>query len=222
MVTSRSSRDGLSKRRPLPSSWRRPPVVGLGGVRFQHADATAYHRWAWRDVVRAPSATTASTWWPGTANRLVGVLPLVEFGSPLFGTFAVSLPFVNYGGVVADDEPAAARAGAHAAVRWRVRAAGARRAPASGTTVSGMAGQAPQGRDVAAACRTAPTRCGRPSIARCATRSARPRRAAARLRTDTRHCSPTSTACSPTTCATWARRCTARHFFARGLASLPR
>ena len=35
---------------------------------------------------------------------IVGALPLVEFRSRLFGTFAVSLPFVNYGGIVADDD----------------------------------------------------------------------------------------------------------------------
>jgi len=34
---------------------------------------------------------------------IVGVLPLVVFRSRLFGAFAVSLPFVNYGGVCARD-----------------------------------------------------------------------------------------------------------------------
>jgi FemAB-related protein (PEP-CTERM system-associated) len=36
-------------------------------------------------------------------GRIVGVLPLVVLNSPLFGRFAVSLPFVNYGGVCAPD-----------------------------------------------------------------------------------------------------------------------
>ncbi len=38
---------------------------------------------------------------------IVGVLPLVSFRSLLFGKFLVSLPFVNYGGVLADDDRAA-------------------------------------------------------------------------------------------------------------------
>src|SRR5450756_699177 len=38
---------------------------------------------------------------------VVGVLPLVSFKSLLFGKFLVSLPFVNYGGVLADDDEAA-------------------------------------------------------------------------------------------------------------------
>jgi FemAB-related protein (PEP-CTERM system-associated) len=35
-------------------------------------------------------------------DRVVGVLPLVFFSHPIFGTFAVSMPFLNYGGVVAN------------------------------------------------------------------------------------------------------------------------
>jgi FemAB-related protein (PEP-CTERM system-associated) len=40
-------------------------------------------------------------------GRIVGVLPLVEFRSWLFGRFMVSLPFVNYGGILAADDEAA-------------------------------------------------------------------------------------------------------------------
>jgi FemAB-related protein (PEP-CTERM system-associated) len=39
-------------------------------------------------------------------RRIVGVLPLVFFRSRLFGTFTVSMPFVNYGGVLADSQEA--------------------------------------------------------------------------------------------------------------------
>jgi FemAB-related protein (PEP-CTERM system-associated) len=38
-----------------------------------------------------------------------GLLPLADVRSTLFGRFLVSLPFVNYGGVEADDEPSARR-----------------------------------------------------------------------------------------------------------------
>ncbi len=40
-------------------------------------------------------------------GRACGVLPLVSMRTLLFGRLIVSLPFVNYGGVVADDEEAA-------------------------------------------------------------------------------------------------------------------
>ena len=40
-------------------------------------------------------------------DAVVGVLPTVVFRSWLFGRFMVSLPFVNYGGVLASDAEAA-------------------------------------------------------------------------------------------------------------------
>ena len=45
---------------------------------------------------------------PASRNGSIeGVLPLVLFRSALFGRFAVSLPFVNYGGVCAEDDEVA-------------------------------------------------------------------------------------------------------------------
>jgi len=42
-------------------------------------------------------------------NQTRGILPLAHVRSLLFGRFLVSLPYLNYGGVVADDGSAAAR-----------------------------------------------------------------------------------------------------------------
>jgi FemAB-related protein (PEP-CTERM system-associated) len=42
-------------------------------------------------------------------ERTLGWLPLAHVRSLLFGRFLVSLPYLNYGGVVADDEPTARR-----------------------------------------------------------------------------------------------------------------
>jgi FemAB-related protein (PEP-CTERM system-associated) len=67
-----------------------------------HPDAAAYHQWAWREVFSAAFGHDSIYLAAQEGNRITGVLPLVEFRSRLFGTFAVSLPFVNYGGVVAD------------------------------------------------------------------------------------------------------------------------
>lgn len=41
-------------------------------------------------------------------ETVVGVLPLTHVSSTLFGSLLVSLPFVNYGGILADDDEAAA------------------------------------------------------------------------------------------------------------------
>jgi FemAB-related protein (PEP-CTERM system-associated) len=72
-----------------------------------HPDATAYHQWAWREVFSAAFGHACVYLVAQDGARITGVLPLVEFRSRLFGTFAVSLPFVNYGGVVADTGAAA-------------------------------------------------------------------------------------------------------------------
>jgi FemAB-related protein (PEP-CTERM system-associated) len=67
-----------------------------------HPDASLYHRAEWSGVIarvfRHKTAYLAAT----AAGRVVGVLPLVSFASPLFGRFATSMPFLNYGGVLAD------------------------------------------------------------------------------------------------------------------------
>jgi serine/alanine adding enzyme len=71
--------------------------------------ASGYHRWAWRSVfVRAfghePIYLIARR---GAAT--VGVLPLVQIDSLLFGRTLTSLPFLNYGGVVSQSEVVANR-----------------------------------------------------------------------------------------------------------------
>ena len=70
-------------------------------------DATGYHSWGWREVFERafghrPIYVVARH---GAAIR--GVLPLVQINSRLFGRSLTSLPFLNYGGVLADDQAAA-------------------------------------------------------------------------------------------------------------------
>ena len=73
-----------------------------------HRQATAYHQWGWRDVFGEAFGHASHYLVARRHGRITGGLPLVEFRSRIFGAFAVSLPFVNYGGVVADDEETAA------------------------------------------------------------------------------------------------------------------
>jgi serine/alanine adding enzyme len=79
-----------------------------------HAGATAYHAWEWRGVFEQAFGHEAVYLVARRERRPVGVLPIVLFRSALFGRFAVSLPFVNYGGVLADDDEAAETLLAHA------------------------------------------------------------------------------------------------------------
>ena len=75
-------------------------------VRAQTA-ATGYHLWGWRRVIERAFGHRCVYLAAMHRDDVVGILPLVVFRSPLFGRFAVSLPFLNYGGVVADTEAAA-------------------------------------------------------------------------------------------------------------------
>ena len=72
-------------------------------------DGSAYHQWRWRLVFEEAFGHETVYLVARRDGRIVGVLPLVLFRSALFGRFAVSLPFVNYGGVVAVDDVAAGR-----------------------------------------------------------------------------------------------------------------
>lgn len=79
--------------------------------------ASGYHVWAWRDVfLRAFGHSSTYLIARGRNGAVDGVLPLVEVRSLLFGRVLTSLPFLNYGGVVARTTEAA-RALADAAAR---------------------------------------------------------------------------------------------------------
>ena len=70
--------------------------------------ASSYARWAWLELLseafRLPRVALASRLGP----EIRGVLPLIQQSNPLHGRFLTSLPFVNYGGLVAEDGQATA------------------------------------------------------------------------------------------------------------------
>jgi len=68
-----------------------------------HPAASGYHVWGWRRVFEEAFGHESVYLSAREDGEIVGVLPLVLFRSALFGRFAVSLPFVNYGGVCARD-----------------------------------------------------------------------------------------------------------------------
>ena len=88
-----------------------------------HPEATAYHAWDWRDVFGPVFGHEPIYLAARAAGRVVGVLPVVSFRSRLFGQFFCSLPFVNYGGVLATAPEAAAPLVAEAARLARERGA---------------------------------------------------------------------------------------------------
>jgi serine/alanine adding enzyme len=73
----------------------------------QHAEATGYHRWAWRQVFERALGHRTHYLLARQGGATVGVLPLVRLNSWLFGRALSSLPYVNYGGVLANSPEAA-------------------------------------------------------------------------------------------------------------------
>lgn len=73
-----------------------------------HPQATSDHLWGWREVFANVFGHRTVYLSARRSDVIVGVLPLALFRSRVFGRSVISLPFLNYGGVVADDENAAA------------------------------------------------------------------------------------------------------------------
>ena len=86
-----------------------------------HPDATAYHAWRWKRVFEQAFGHQTVYLAAVEADEIRGVLPLAIFSSRLFGRFAVSVPFLNYGGVCASDAAAADALVEHAGEIARAR-----------------------------------------------------------------------------------------------------
>ena len=102
-------------------------VTGIDAAQWDryvvgHPDASVYHLSAWAGVIQRVFGHRTRYFAAMDGKRLVGILPLVLFHAPLFGRFAVSMPFVNYGGIVADTDEA--REALLAVAVAHVRAAG--------------------------------------------------------------------------------------------------
>jgi FemAB-related protein (PEP-CTERM system-associated) len=82
-----------------------------------HPEATADHLFGWQDVFQSVFGQSSAYLVAKRAGTVVGVLPIVLFRSRLFGRFAVSVPFLNYGGLLTDDDGAAAALIEEATVR---------------------------------------------------------------------------------------------------------
>ncbi len=68
---------------------------------------TVFHDIAWRDIIAETMRHRPTYLLAEDDGGICGVLPLFILRTRVFGTMAVSLPFVNYGGVAADSEQAA-------------------------------------------------------------------------------------------------------------------
>lgn len=74
----------------------------------ERGDDAGYHAWGWQRVFEKAFGHRAVYLLARRGDAVAGVLPLVEIRSRLFGNTLTSLPFLNYGGVIADSPDAAA------------------------------------------------------------------------------------------------------------------
>lgn len=74
-----------------------------------HQNGTNYHQHGWRKVIEKSFGhrTMYLTAINNNDNKICGVLPYVQMKSRLFGSFLVSLPFFNYGGMLISEDAAA-------------------------------------------------------------------------------------------------------------------
>lgn len=89
-----------------------------------HPDSTIYHLSKWRHIIHQTFGHRTFYLLAREDGQVIGLLPLVLMESRLFGHFLVSLPFFNYGGVVANSaavEEALVTQATAIAVRERVR-----------------------------------------------------------------------------------------------------
>ena len=75
--------------------------------RYVHAtpEATGYHLTSWMRVIERAFGHRTRYLVAESDGAIAGLLPLVFFESRIFGRFVVSMPFLNYGGVVAATTP---------------------------------------------------------------------------------------------------------------------
>lgn len=73
----------------------------------RHPSATSYHQYSWRKIIENSFGHPCYYLVLWADSGLVsGILPLVHMKSMLFGNSLVSLPFVNYGGLLCDSTDA--------------------------------------------------------------------------------------------------------------------
>src|SRR6186713_146099 len=89
-----------------------------------HGDEAGYHAWDWQRVFQDAFGHDPVYLIARRGDVVAGVLPLVQIKSLLFGNTLTSLPFLNYGGVMADSSEAGAALAAAARDQARQRRCG--------------------------------------------------------------------------------------------------
>jgi serine/alanine adding enzyme len=71
---------------------------------LSHPDSTHCHLYGWKDVIEKTYGHKGYYLLAEKDSKIVGALPLIHLKSFLFGNQLVSMPFLNYGGILADSD----------------------------------------------------------------------------------------------------------------------
>lgn len=74
-----------------------------------HVNRTFAHRWNWSNILKKSFGTEPFYFIAERNDGFVGLLPTMLMKSRLFGTFLISLPWLDYGGPLANDDDIAAK-----------------------------------------------------------------------------------------------------------------
>ena len=71
---------------------------------MNHPDATFYHRIAWKSIMEKSFGHKTYYLMATQGTTVVGILPLVHIKSMIFGSIMCSMPFLNFGGICANNQ----------------------------------------------------------------------------------------------------------------------
>ena len=103
---------GAYKRVTMDASERLEVSVGCAGEEdwsewsqyvLRAPTATLGHEWKWRAIIRNAYGHDSAYLVARQAGVIRGILPMIVVNSPLLGASLASMPFLDYGGVCADD-----------------------------------------------------------------------------------------------------------------------
>ena len=82
----------------------RPKEMAWDAYVYRSRDASPYHLYGWRRVIEQCYGHRGYYLWAHENEATKGILPLILIQSMLFGRSLVSLPFVDEGGICAEDD----------------------------------------------------------------------------------------------------------------------
>ncbi|MFX0195919.1 MAG: FemAB family XrtA/PEP-CTERM system-associated protein [Candidatus Hodarchaeota archaeon] len=69
---------------------------------LNHSDSTHCHLYGWKEIIEKTYGHKGNYLIAEQDSKILGIMPLIHLKSFLFGNHLVSMPFLNYGGILSD------------------------------------------------------------------------------------------------------------------------